>query len=98
MVSIAKLKNTMLITNNQRPTPAISPICVLVKLNSLPHCGNVSARRTKPKEVVDKAITQSQNNFMSGGGGGGDKTVFFFYFFFPRKNFLKKKNTFFFPT
>src|SRR6218665_1803179 len=76
MVSIAKLKSTMLIANGQRPTPAISPICVLVKLNSLPHCGNVSARRTKPKEVVDKAITQSQNNFMSGGGGVHEPIIF----------------------
>lgn len=60
-----RLNSTMLIAKGQSPTPAISPICVLVRLNSLPHWGSVSALKMNPNDVVLNATKQARKSFLS---------------------------------
>jgi hypothetical protein len=49
--------------NGHNPTPIISPICVLVRLNSDPHSVMSIARSINPKEVAINAKKQARKRF-----------------------------------
>ena len=61
MRSITRLKRIMLIANGQRPTPKISPICVLVKLNCKAQVSMTWCERTEQKAVAIIAAQHAQN-------------------------------------
>ncbi|MBA7591698.1 hypothetical protein ES708_33859 [subsurface metagenome] len=59
ILSIIRLKRTMDNANGHRPTPMISPIWVLVRLNSTPHSEISIARSMNPNDVAINATKQA---------------------------------------